>query len=347
MIELAWPWLLALLPLPLAVRWLWPAARESRSGALRVPFFDAIAGLGGGRLARAGARRGLLAAMALAWVALVIAAARPQWAGEPQPLPAAGRDLLLTIDLSGSMGREDFSIAGQPADRLTVVKEVADDFLARREGDRVGLILFGTRPYLQAPLTFDRDTVRDLLGEASVGLAGDETAIGDALGLAVKRLRDRPAESRVAILLTDGASNAGALAPLEAAKLAAAEGVRVYTIGVGADRMAVPGFFGDEIVNPSADLDERTLREIAETTGGAYFRARNVEGLAGVYRQIDALEPATAEPLYVRPTKQLFQWPLGVALVLSLGIGLLQVAPFLSSASTPATAAAPASEVNA
>ncbi|HZR80294.1 MAG TPA: VWA domain-containing protein [Candidatus Binatia bacterium] len=339
MIELAWPWALALLPLPLVVRRFWPAAPETRAGALRVPFFDAIAGIARGPLASARARRALVAAMALSWIALVVAAARPQWAGEPQPVAAAGRDLLLTIDLSGSMAREDFTVAGQPADRLTVVKEVADDFLARRDGDRVGLVLFGTRPYLQAPLTFDRETVRSLLGDASVGLAGEDTAIGDALALAVKRLKDRPAESRVVVLLTDGASNAGAIQPVEAAKLAAAEGVRVYTIGVGADRMAVSGFFGQEIVNPSADLDERTLREIADATGGAYFRAKNAEGLASIYRQIDALEPATAEPLYVRPTRQLFQWPLGVALALSLGIGLLQVAPSLSRTSASASSA--------
>jgi Ca-activated chloride channel homolog len=336
MIELAWPWVLALLPLPIAVRRLWPAAHERRAGALRVPFFDAIAAVAGGRSSARTARRGLLAAMALAWMALVFAAARPEWVGEPQPVPVEGRDLLLAIDLSGSMARDDFDVAGRPVDRLSVVKAVADDFLGRREGDRVGLVLFGTRPYLQAPLTFDRDTVRELLAESAVGLAGDETAIGDALGLAVKRLRDRPAESRVVVLLTDGASNAGTLSPAEAAKLAAAEGVRVHTIGVGADRMAVSGFFGQEIVNPSADLDERSLREIAEATGGQFFRAKNAEGLATIYRQIDALEPATAEPLYVRPTRQLFQWPLAVALVLSFAIGLAQVAPGLSFARAPA-----------
>jgi Ca-activated chloride channel family protein len=341
MIELALPWVLALLPLPLLVRLIWRPAPAGRAGALRVPFFDAVAGIGHAPLAPAIGRRGLLAAMAAAWVALVVAAARPQWVGEPQPVEAAGRDLMLTIDLSGSMAREDLTIGGRTADRLTVVKQVADDFLARRDGDRLGLILFGTRPYLQAPLTFDRDTVRELLGEASVGLAGQDTAIGDALALAVKRLRDRPAQSRVVVLLTDGASNAGAIQPLEAAELAAAEGIRVYTIGVGADRMAVPGLFGQQIVDPSADLDEATLAKIADATGGRYFRAKNVEGLANVYRQIDGLEPATAEPLYVRPTRQLFQWPLGVALALTLGIGLLQVTPVPATSAARTAAIAP------
>jgi Ca-activated chloride channel family protein len=169
-------------------------------------------------------------------------------------------------------------------------------------------------------LTFDRPTVATLLDEAEVGLAGEETAIGDALGMAVMRLRDRPAESRVLVLLTDGAGNAGALGSLDAARLAADEGIRVYTIGVGADRLAVRTSFGDRIVNPSADLDEGTLWEIAELTGGEYFRAKNIEGLANVYRRIDALEPTGGEPLYLRPTRSLFHWPLGVALVTSLVI---------------------------
>jgi Ca-activated chloride channel family protein len=321
MIQLAWPWMLALLPLPLLVRRLLPPAPIARSGALRVPFFAGIAGVAE-RSGSPGRRRAIvLGTMAVAWSALVLAAARPEWVGEPVPLPAEGRDLMLVTDLSGSMAREDFTLGGAPADRLTVVKQVADDFIGRRDGDRVGLVLFGTRPYLQAPLTFDRATVRTLLDEAEVGIAGDETAIGDALGMAVLRLRDRPAESRVVVLLTDGASNAGTLEPREAARLAAEEGIRVYTIGVGADAVAVPGVFGDRVVNPSADLDEDTLQAIADTTGGAYFRAKNVEGLATIYRRIDALEPASGEPLHLRPTRELFPWPLGVALALTLSLG--------------------------
>lgn len=327
MIEIAWPLVLAALPVPWLVRRFLPPAPASPAGALRVPFFDGISALGGS--ARTGSRRRwLLGAMVAAWVALVVAAARPVWVGEPLPLPAEGRDLMMVMDLSGSMAREDFTLGGVPADRLTVVKQVADDFIARREGDRVGLVLFGTRPYLQAPLTFDRATVRTLLDEAEVGLAGDDTAIGDGLGMAVQRLRNRPAESRVVVLLTDGASNAGTLDPREAARLAAEEGVRVYTIGVGADAVAVPTLFGQRVVDPSADLDEETLQAIADTTGGAYFRAKNVEGLATIYRKIDELEPVAAEPLYLRPTKELFPWPLGVAFALSLGVGAALAQPW-------------------
>jgi Ca-activated chloride channel family protein len=339
MIALAWPWILALLPLPFVLRRLVPAAPLARAGALRVPFYDGIAGIGGGAGTASTHRRVVLWTMTAAWIALVFAAARPTWVGEPLPLPAEGRDLMLLTDLSGSMARDDFTLGGAPADRLTVVKQVADEFIGRRNGDRVGLILFGTKPYLQAPLTFDRPTVRTLLDEAEVGMAGDETAIGDALGMAIKRLEDRPAKSRVVVLLTDGASNAGTLAPREAARLAAEEGIRVYTIGVGADAVEVPGMFGNRIVNPSADLDEDTLQAIADQTGGAYFRAKNVEGLANIYRQIDALEPASAEPLYLRPTKELFPWPLGVALAISLGLGVALSQPWHALAAGRTSAA--------
>ncbi|MDG2308193.1 MAG: VWA domain-containing protein [Candidatus Binatia bacterium] len=327
MMEFGWPWAFALVPLPFVVRRFFPAAPQTRAGALRVPFFDSIASMRGGLLPPTLGRRALLAVMTTAWIFLVVAAARPMWVGEPVALPAEGRDLMLAVDLSGSMAREDFTLGGRAADRLTVVKEVAEDFIGRREGDRLGLVLFGTRAYLQAPLTFDRPTVQTLLDEAQIGLAGEETAIGDAIGIATKRLRDRPADSRVLVLLTDGASNAGALDPVDAARLAAAEGIRIYTIGVGADQIAMRSAFGTRMVNPSADLDERALSEIADLTGGAYFRAKNIEGLANVYREIDRLEPAVAEPLYVRPTKDLFEWPLGIALALSLGIGLAEIRP--------------------
>lgn len=242
---------------------------------------------------------------------------------------------MLAIDLSGSMAREDFTVGGRRADRLTVVKQVAQDFLQRREGDRVGLVLFGTRAYLQAPLTFDRQTVSDFLAEAVVGLPGQETAIGDALGTSVLRLRERPEESRVLILLTDGANNAGVLDPREAAQLAAAEGIRVHTIGVGAEATTQQGFFGRRIVNPSADLDEQVLQDIADATGGQYFRARDAATLAQVYRDIDRLEPTAGEPRSTRPRKDLFAWPLGMALLLSFGIAATKSELFVRNTPVP------------
>jgi len=322
MIEFLWPWLFALLPLPALVRW-WRRRVESPQPALTVP------DVGAWRIEDSGAatshrdRRASfnLLLLVLAWCALVTASARPQWTGEPVALPVTGRDLILAVDISGSMGTEDMEHAGNYVDRLTVVKAVIKAFLDRRAGDRVGLILFGTSAYLQAPLTFDITTVQTLLTEAPIGIAGGKTNIGDAIGLAVKRLRSRPASSRIMILLTDGASNSGELQPVKAAELAAETGVRIYTIGVGATEMRLPGLFGrfgSRIVNPSAELDEETLEKIADLTGGSFYRAQNPAELAQIYAVIDSLEPVEQDPETFRPVQVLFMWPLGLSLVLLL-----------------------------
>lgn len=312
--NLAWAWLLLLLPLPwLLRRWL---SAVSRSGmrALRVPWFGEVVESSGGWM-----RQPLLAAVAgLVWVLLLLAAARPQWVGEIETLPVTGRDLLLAVDISGSMDTQDMLLGGKPVNRLTMVKKVAGEFIQRRRGDRVGLVLFGSRAYLQTPLTFDTETTAVLLEESEIGLAGRETAIGDAIGLAVKRLREDAAADRVLILLTDGANTSGEVQPLQAAEFAAREGLTVYTVGVGADEMMVKDFFGSRLVNPSADLDEDTLRAIAERTGGRYFRARDAEGLAGIYRLLDELEPVESDVEAVRPVDELFYWPLGIAYLLAL-----------------------------
>lgn len=317
MITFLWPLVFLVLPAPFLLRWVLKPVPQSASGALKVPFFGQLRG------ARAVAgRKSLQSWLRLAfataiWVLLVAALARPAMVGEAVPLPAEGRDIMMAIDLSGSMGREDFALNGQVSTRLGVVKQTAADFIERRAGDRIGLVLFSDRAYLQAPLTFDRDVVRDLLDQAQVGLTGTETAIGDAIAIAVKRLKDRPTGERVLVMLTDGASNAGAMTPLAAADLAQKLGVKIYTIGVGADRMVVNNGFGQQVVNPSQDLDEATLTQIAKTTGGLYFRATNLDGLADIYRQIDKVEPISDKPLYLHPTVSLFFWPLGLALALT------------------------------
>ncbi|MDQ2696525.1 MAG: VWA domain-containing protein [Pseudomonadota bacterium] len=316
-LHLAWPWLIAALPLPLLAALL-PRA-VATPAALRVPFYAVMAGsLHGDRMPRPRWRR-LLAG--LAWLLLVLAACRPQWLGEPVNLPRSGRDLLLAVDISGSMQAGDMALNGRPASRLEVVKRVAGDFIDRRAGDRVGLILFGRQAYLQAPLTFDRATVGTLLEESAIGLAGKETAIGDAIGLAVKKLRHRPQEQRVLVLLTDGANTAGALEPLRAAELAAQAGVRVYAIGVGADQMRVEDFFGLRRANPAADLDEKTLTAIAARTDGGYFRARDAQGLEDIYRLLDELEPVVQDDQVFRPVRDLYWWPLAAA----FGIAVLLV----------------------
>ncbi len=313
MIHFAWPWALLLLPLPYLVRRLAPPALAAEEAALWVPRlsrFD-VARHQQSRRARS---RGVMLLAILCWLLLVLACARPQWLGAPLELPVSGRDLLLAVDISGSMQTEDFELHGQQVDRLTALKQIADPFIARRSGDRIGLILFGDQAYVQTPLTFDRTMVTQLLDEAAIGLAGKQTAIGDAIGLALKRTAEGEAHKRVLILLTDGANTAGQLAPLKAAELAAQQGLKIYTIGIGADEMQVHSFFFSQTVNPSADLDEKTLRSIAEQTGGRYFRVHDSAELEQIYQLLDQLEPAVRARELYRPVTDLFVWPLGLAL---------------------------------
>jgi Ca-activated chloride channel homolog len=322
-IELLWPYVLLLAPLPLLIRRLLQA-RPHQQAALTVPDLTPfrVAGHGG---RRADGRRWpwRLIVLWLIWLALLGAAARPQWTGEPVRLPTSGRDVMLAVDLSGSMSTEDMMLGSRMVNRLAVVQQVISDFLERRRGDRIGLILFGTHAYVQAPLTFDLVTVQTLLMEAPVGIAGGRTAIGDAVGLGVKRLRDRPTDHRVLILLTDGANNSGEVSPMKAAELASVADVRIYAIGLGGEAMRVPGVFGmfpSGMVNPSADMDEETLQAMADITGGRYFRARNTEELAEVYAIIDALEPIEQDPETYRPVAVLYHWPLGLAWLLAVGL---------------------------
>ncbi|MGB7452013.1 MAG: VWA domain-containing protein [Lysobacterales bacterium] len=321
---IAWPWLLLLAPVPWLLRLLIPASPAGDLQALRVPWFSAVAGGKAGWM-----RRPLLALVAaLVWLLLVIAASRPQWIGEIESLPVTGRDLLLAVDISGSMDTQDMILNRSAVNRLKVVKKVAGEFIQRRHGDRVGLILFGSRAYLQTPLTFDTETTATLLDESEIGLAGRETAIGDAIGLAVKRLRDDAAADRVLVLLTDGANTSGEVQPLQAAGFAARDGLTVYTVGVGADEMMVQDFFGSRVVNPSADLDEDTLRAIADQTGGRYFRARDAESLEKIYEILDELEPVESDVETIRPVDELFYWPLGLSYALALLAALFSIRPF-------------------
>lgn len=317
MLSFEWSWVFFLTPLPLLVYWL-PAKPQAPEAAVVVPFFQHARSYGNEQLAATKSRLIKLLALSAIWLSLLAAAAQPQWVGEPVALPASGRDLLLAVDISGSMETRDMVVQDQALDRLTIVKYVVGEFVERREQDRLGLILFGTQAYLQAPLTFDRATVQKLLADAQLGFAGKATAIGDAIGLAIKRLRNRPDNARVLILLTDGANTAGEVSPTQAADLAQQAGVKIYTIGVGADSMETAGIFGRRRINPSADLDETTLQYIATTTGGQYFRARNPQELLQIYAQLDELEPIEQDAETYRPTKSLFYWPLALALLVSV-----------------------------
>ena len=316
MFEFAWPWIFALLPLPWLMRLVLPAA-DSGEPALKVSYLSDLEGLAGRRARSTLPGWRQQAPFVVLWLLLLTAAARPEWLGEPLPIAASGRDLLVAVDVSGSMDFPDMQWEDDDVTRLTLVKHLLGDFLEGREGDRVGLILFGSQAYLQAPLTFDRHTVRTWLDEARIGIAGKNTAIGDAIGLALKRLRQRPAQSRVLILVTDGANNGGRIDPLTAARLAAEEGVKIYPIGIGADPEQT-GSLGVLGVNPSLDLDEPALKAIAEATGGRYFRARDGAELQAVKETLDQLEPVEQQPTQARPAQALYSGPLALALILSL-----------------------------
>ncbi|AQT59803.1 VWA domain-containing protein [Cellvibrio sp. PSBB023] len=323
MFEMQWPWLLLLAPLPLAMVFI--PAKKRVEAALRVPFYQHASQLDQHSKLGINKRPAKLIALWLMWLACVFAATNPQWVGEPTSMPSSGRDLLMAVDISGSMEQTDMAIAGRRVTRLMAVKKVIGDFVVRRNSDRMGLILFGAQAYLQAPLTYDRKTVNQLLQEAQIGFAGRETAIGDAIGLAVKRLRDRPAASRVLVLLTDGANTSGQLSPDKATELAQQANIKIYTIAFGADSMEVPGIFGSRTVNPSRDLDEPTMMNIAEKTGGKYFRARNLEELDNIHRELDRLEPIEMETETFRPVQTLFYWPLAIAFLISLLLASLHI----------------------
>ncbi|MAT50045.1 MAG: BatB protein [Porticoccaceae bacterium] len=315
MLNLVWPWMAMILPLPLLYRLLRKPASTS-AASLQSAFYARLTGAFAAD-ARPQSRRLQLVLISLAWIALVAALTRPTWVGEPVALPASGRDLLLAVDISESMATEDMQVNRSLYPRLSVVQKVVGDFVANRRGDRLGLILFGSQAYLQAPLTFDRKTVSTLLREARIGFAGRATAIGDAIAIAIKRLADRPADSKVLILLSDGADTASEIPPVKAAELAAQEGIRIYTIGVGSGEMTSRGLFGQHVFNPAADLDEKTLTAIADLTGGRYFRARDPAQLAEIYQTLDALEPIEQEGQTLRPTRALYHWPLSIALGLT------------------------------
>ena len=329
MLELTWPYVFLILPLPLIIyRLISPAPRQD--AALYVPFFSVLSHLQSSNENISAGRLLNLICCTTIWLLLVLAASRPQWLGEPIQLASTGRDLMLSVDISGSMEAQDMVVGNRQASRIDVVKAVVGDFVERREGDRLGLILFAANAYIQAPLTFDRETVGTLLSEAEIGIIEESaTAIGDAIGLAVIHLRTRPENSRVLVLLTDGVNNAGAVSPEQAGELAKTENIKIYTIGIGADQIVQRTYFGARAINPSAQLDEDVLTQIAESTGGRYFRARDVTDLVDIYEELDKLETIEQDEQTFRPTKVLFFWPLGAALIISFLLALFSI-PWMS-----------------
>jgi Ca-activated chloride channel family protein len=331
-LDFQWPWLALLLPLPLLARYFWKrkvSQEEQVSAEQRTTLLHpSMAHLQEAFLVRRPGRPvmktlygGLLG---LLWALLVLALMRPQWLEPHTEIKTEGYDLMLAVDTSRSMTALDFTVEDEPVSRMAVVKGVIDNFIASRAGDRIGLTIFGTQAFVLSPLTLDGEAVRRILEEVVPGMAGDATAIGDGIGLSLKKLRDRPEGSRVLILVTDGENTSGVIPPLEAARLAAREGIRIYTIGVGSNKDEILILGSDGRYRPETDvgLDEETLRQIADATGGAYFRATNTRALEEIYQRIDALEKTEAEARTVMIPSPLYRWPLGAALVVLLLVGL-------------------------
>lgn len=321
------PWILLCVPLPLLVWFFLPAVKDTETSALHAPFLRYMKELMTTHSFHWRVEGQQYSLAALLWICLVIAAAGPQWLGTPMDVARSGRNIMLAVDISGSMQIADMSLNDQELSRFNAVQLIAKQFIQKRKGDRLGLILFGSKAYLQTPLTFDRDTVINRLEDSSVGLAGELTALGDGIALAVKHLKDLPENNRVLIVLTDGASNSGHFSPLEAATLANDWHIKIYSIGFGADQLQVPSVFGMRTVNPSADLDEKTLQLIAAKTGGQYFRAKNLTSLDQVYNQINQLEPTTQALMKYRPETTLYPWPLAIAFLIALALLLRRAWP--------------------
>ncbi len=311
MFEFDLPWMFVLLPAPLLVWWLLPAYRE-RQESVRVPFFEKVAAVTGVEPSRGGVllRRSILQGLIapLVWVLIVTALARPQYVEPPIEKIESARDLMLAVDLSGSMDTPDMLDAeGQRIQRLDAVKFVLDDFISRRKGDRLGVIVFGNQAFLQAPFTLDHDLVRALLKQTRPRLAGPQTMIGDAIGLTIKTFESSQAKDRVLVLLTDGNDSGSKVPPRKAADIAAGKDITIHTVAVG-----------DPSSTGEAEMDLETLEAIANITGGTAFRADDREQLEEIYRRIDALTPIDIETVSYRPTRPLYHWPLGAAVVLTL-----------------------------
>lgn len=309
----AWPWCFLVLPLPWLLRY--GLAPVEAGAALRLPQWPSTLAL-----ARGHRPVGSLWLAGLVWLLLVGACARPQVPGEWRVQAVSGRNLMLAFDVSASMASRDLRLGGQALDRLDVARRLADDFLQRRQGDRVGLIVFGSQAYLHTPLTFDLAAVRAALTTMETGFAGPETALGDAIGLATKHLQQLAQPTRELVLLTDGANTAGSLSPARAAWLAQRAGVRIHVIGIGA---IAPDSGGTRAL--ATGLDEATLRQIAEQSGGSYQRATDSTAIAQFFQRLEQLRPSAEGTVASRPPHALYPWPLGLALVLTVGLLLHRI----------------------
>lgn len=318
MFEFGFVWVLVLLPLPFLLLLL---SSRKQQAHLSIRFPGVAARLPSTALSHQSSWRSFVhryLVPMLIWLCVVVAAAQPRWVGEPITQQQDAREILIALDLSGSMRQEDMVMNGQRVTRLYAAHHILADFIRRRQGDRVGLIIYADTAQLYVPMTADLDTVARLAEEAEIGLVGQSTALGDAIGLSIKYFLERSSKQRVILMLTDGMVNSGKLSAEQALLLAKNNDVRIHTIGIGSDEILIPGLFGERRVNPSQELNEGFLTEVAEVTGGEYFRARSVNEMERVYQIIDELEPLASGELYFRPQKSLVYWPLGIAMMLVL-----------------------------
>lgn len=319
MFEFTWPWFLCLLPAPIVFYFLPKVAAKGQ--ALWFPNASYLQNHQEKLPSKHRIRLPVIL-LTLAWICLVVGIARPVWRGAPTQVTPSGRDLLIALDLSGSMQVKDMVLNNQPTDRLSAEKSVLSNFIEQRRGDRIGLIVFGSKAYLEAPFSFDTKTINQLVQETQIGFAGEQTAIGDAIGMGIQQVQKKPNDKKVLILMTDGANTAGRVNPEQAADFAASQHLRIYTIGIGADKMTIQGFFGPQTINPSSDLDEKLLKSIAHKTGGEFFRAKNMQDLQRIYQEINKLEPSQSQSIWQRPVTSYFHW-LGLAALIFFSLALM------------------------
>ena len=327
--DFSWPWFALLLPLPLLVRYFWPrphgatdAYTHADRSTLLHPALGRLAStfVSARSLTHAGSRLHAFM-LALLWISLVVTLMRPHWLEPYTEVRTEGYDLMLAIDTSRSMEAMDFTVKGRQVTRMAVIKGVLGRFIKARDGDRIGIVIFGSQAFVLSPMTLDIQAAHNLVNGIISRMAGDGTAIGDAIGLGVKKLRERPEGSRILILVTDGANTGGSLPPLVAARLAAHEGIRIYTIGAGSKGL-VPYMQDGRMTMVKMEIDETLLTEVADITGGKYFRATDSGALEQIYRHIDTLEKTRAESRSVMIPQPLYRWPLGLALLVLLVLGL-------------------------
>jgi Ca-activated chloride channel homolog len=324
MFHFYWPWMALLLPLPFLIRWLFPNKKSNALPIIQIPSVERLKSAFSAGQVELRSDRLFFILLSLAWICLVIASMQPENVDQFKQEKNHGHDLMLAVDISGSMQALDFSTRTKSVSRLDATKEVVGQFVLGRQGDRVGLITFGQHAYLHVPLTLDTPSVSRMLDDTVTGMAGNATAIGDAIGLSVRTLRERPEGSRVLVLLTDGEDNASSIPPLEAAKLAKQYGIRIYTVGVGKNGLVpFPTNLG-RVGMAQVSIDEKMLKEIAAMTGGHYFHASDQKALASIYSKIDQMEKTESNQTLFLIREPLYRYPLAMSMALLLLLSLLR-----------------------